>query len=63
MTIQNVLNDRLLSHDLDDANVFGKVTMGCTKRYILDVLMTLKSKTPVLVRGEERFTPQLDGSR
>lgn len=57
MTTQVVLNDRLLSYNLDDVNVFGKVTIGNTKRYLLDIMMSLKSKTPVLVRGEERYRP------
>lgn len=57
MNIQVALNDKLLSYDLDDVNVFGKVTIGRTRRYLLDVLMSLKSKTPVLVRGEERYGP------
>ncbi|GFH59501.1 predicted protein [Chaetoceros tenuissimus] len=48
MNIQVALNDKLLSYDLDDVNVFGKVTIGRTKRYLLDIMMSLKSKTPVI---------------
>lgn len=57
MNTQIALNDRLLSYDLDDANVFATFTMGNTKKYILEALMSLKSKTPVRVRGEERYGP------
>lgn len=57
MNIQIALNDRLISYNLDDANVFAKVTVGDTKKYILEVLMNLRSKTPVVVRGENCYGP------
>ena len=57
MNTQIALNDRLLSYDLDDANVFALITVGSIKKYILDAMMSLKSKTPVMVRGEARYGP------
>ena len=61
MTTQIVLNDKLLCMDLDETNVFGKITKvengKKITRYLLDILMTMKACKPVLVRGEMRRCP------
>ena len=61
MTTQIVLNDKLLCKDLDETNVFGKITKmengKKVTRYLLDILMTMKDSKPVLVRGEMKRCP------
>ena len=61
MSTQIVLNDKLLCMDLDETNVFGKVTKmengKKVTRYLLEILMSMKASKPVLVRGEMKRSP------
>ena len=63
MTTQIVLNDKLLCTDLDETNVFGKISYEVWEKntnpfyYLLEHLMSMKSIRPVNVRGEMRYCP------
>jgi tetratricopeptide (TPR) repeat protein len=57
MQTQIILNDRLLCMELEETNVFKAIKINGASQYLLEFLMSMKSKVPVTVHGETRYGP------